>query len=216
MTRLVWHHGSMARELSDYHQRVADENRAAIVSAAAEQFLRHGYDGTALARIAEDAGVSKATLFKQFPTKDLLFEATVVAVGQPNTPVTDPPAGDLRGGLLAIGTTYADVLAEPRTADVVRLLIAEGPRVVELGERDFDFGALPVIESLRRYLHLEQDAGGIVAGADLGAAAEQFLGMIASRTFWPRLVHPTWSIDAAGIHRVVEDAVETIVARYGQ
>jgi TetR/AcrR family transcriptional regulator, regulator of autoinduction and epiphytic fitness len=93
----------VSRELPEYHQRVADENRAAILAAATVLFVESGYDGTSLARVAERAGVSKATLFKQFPTKASLFEATVLAVGQaPGRVVTAPPPGDLRAGLLAL------------------------------------------------------------------------------------------------------------------
>jgi len=46
-------------------------------------------------------------------------------------------------------------------------------------------------------------------------AAAQFLGMIATAIFWPRLVHANWSIDEEETRRAVEEAVRTIVARYG-
>lgn len=110
--------GVMSRELPEYHQRVADENRTAILTAATALFVERGYDRTSLARVAERAGVSKATLFKQFPTKASLFEATVLALGQaPDKAVTDPPRRDLHAGLLALGWEYAELLMHPRTAD---------------------------------------------------------------------------------------------------
>ncbi|MGZ8690755.1 MAG: helix-turn-helix domain-containing protein, partial [Aeromicrobium sp.] len=65
----------MPRELPEYHRHVADKNRTAILAAATDLFLELGYDRTSLARVADRAGVSKATLFKQFPTKAELFEA---------------------------------------------------------------------------------------------------------------------------------------------
>lgn len=205
----------MSRDLPEYHQRVADQNRTAILTAATDLFLERGYDRTSLARVAERAGVSKATLFKQFPTKASLFEATVLSVGQaPGTAVAVPPTGDLRAGLLALGSEYAGLLAQPRTADLIRLLIAEGHRFPELRERTFDFGTLPVLDALDRYLRAEQKAGAVKAGAP-ETAAVQLLGMIASATFWPRLVHAVWSIDEDETRRAVEEAVDTIVARYG-
>ncbi|WP_164700747.1 TetR/AcrR family transcriptional regulator [Modestobacter sp. KNN46-3] len=205
----------MTRELPEYHQRVADENRAAVLAAAEALFLESGYDRTSLARVAERAGVSKATLFKQFPTKALLFEATVLAVGQtPGGSVPVPSAGDLHAGLLALGRAYAEVLVQPRTADLLRLLIAEAPRFPELGERTFDFGTLPALVSLGRYLRAEHEAG-LVTVDSPETAATQFLGMIASAVFWPRLVHATWSIDQDGVSRAVEEAVRTMVARLG-
>ena len=204
----------MTRELPEYHQRVAHGNRAAILAAAETLFLESGYDRTSLARVAESAGVSKATLFKQFPTKALLFEATVLAVGRtPGGVVTVPPTGDFHAGLLALGRAYADVLTRPRTADLIRLVIAEAPRFPELRERTFDFGTLPALAALGRYLRAEQDAG-LVTVESPEIAAAQFLGMIATAIFWPRLVHTTWSIDDEGIRRAIEEAVLTMVARH--
>ncbi|MBB3674705.1 TetR/AcrR family transcriptional regulator [Modestobacter versicolor] len=205
----------MTRELPEYHQRVADENRAAVLAAAEALFLESGYDRTSLARVAENAGVSRATLFKQFPTKALLFEATVLAVGQsPGGTVPVPPTGDLSAGLLALGRAYADVLLQPRTAGLIRLVIAEAPRFAELRERTFDFGTLPALAALGSYLRAEQDAGRAHMESP-GIASAQFLGMIASAVFWPRLVHAGWSITEEEQQRAVEEAVTTMVARYG-
>jgi TetR/AcrR family transcriptional regulator, regulator of autoinduction and epiphytic fitness len=205
----------MTRELPEYHQRVADQNRAAVLAAAEALFLESGYDRTSLARVAESAGVSKATLFKQFPTKASLFEATVLAVGQaPGGVVAVPPPGDLHAGLTALGWEYAKVLTRPRTADLIRLVIAEAPRFSELRERTFDFGTLPALVALGRYLRAEQDAR-LVTVDSPEIAATQFLGMIATAIFWPRLVHATWSIDEEGTRRAIEEAVRTMVARCG-
>jgi TetR/AcrR family transcriptional regulator, regulator of autoinduction and epiphytic fitness len=205
----------MTRELPEYHQRVADQNRAAVLAAAEALFLERGYDRTSLARVAESAGVSKATLFKQFPTKASLFEATVLAVGQaPGGVVAVPPPGDLHAGLTALGWEYAKVLTRPRTADLIRLVIAEAPRFSELRERTLDFGTLPALVALGRYLRAEQDAR-LVTVDSPEIAATQFLGMIATAIFWPRLVHATWSIDEEGTRRAIEEAVRTMVARCG-
>ena len=70
-----------------YHQRIAQEKRELILTAATALFLELGYDRTSLARIAERAGVSRATLFKQFPSKAALFDAIV----------TDAPYGVVHG-----------------------------------------------------------------------------------------------------------------------
>jgi TetR/AcrR family transcriptional regulator of autoinduction and epiphytic fitness len=204
----------MPRDLPEYHRRVVEENRAALLAAAEALFLENGYDRTSLARVARSAAVSKATLFKQFPTKASLFEATVLAVGQASgREVTDPPTGDLYAGFLALGWEYAKVLRHPHTADLIRLVIAEAPRFPELRERTFDFGTLPALAALSRYLRAEQDAG-LVTMDSPEIAAAQFLGMIATAIFWPRLVHANWSITEEEERRAVEEAVRTMVARY--
>jgi TetR/AcrR family transcriptional regulator of autoinduction and epiphytic fitness len=205
----------MPRELSAYHRQVAATNRVAILDAAAGLFLELGYDRTPLARVAERAGVSKATLFKQFPTKAELFEATVLAAGAaPDSELADPPTGDLHAGLVVLGLAYAELLSRPGMADLIRTLIAEAPRFPDLRERTFDFGTLPVLTALRRYLRAETDAGGATVD-DPDVAAPQFLGMIATVVFWPRLVHGNWSLSEEETVRVVDEAARTIVARYG-
>jgi hypothetical protein len=49
---------------------------------------------------------------------------------------------------------------------------------------------------------------------DLDIAATQFLGMIATVVFWPRLVHGNWSLTDEEQLRTVDEAARTIVARY--
>ncbi|WP_127794895.1 TetR/AcrR family transcriptional regulator [Agromyces sp. LHK192] len=205
----------MSRELPEYHRDVADRNRAAIIEAATALFLEHGYDRASLARVAERAEVSKATLFKQFPTKAALFEAVVLAVGDgPSRELPVPPPGDLGAGLLALGREYADLLLQPATGELLRLVIAEAHRFPELRERTYDFGTLPVIAALGHYLRAERDAGGVHVD-DPMTLSTQLLGMIASAVFWPRLVHPGWSLDDDEVDAVVREAVQTVVARYG-
>lgn len=204
----------MSRELSAYHRQVAATNRATIIGAATDLFLELGYDRTSLARVARSAGVSKATLFKQFPTKAELFEAVVLAAGdEPGDELGDPPPGDFGAGLIALGLAYAELLSRPRMADLVRTLIAESPRFPELRERTFDFGTLPALAALKRYFEAAKTAGSASVD-DPDMAAMQFLGMIATAVFWPRLVHGNWSLSEEETHQVIEEAARTIVARY--
>lgn len=204
----------MPRELSAYHRQVAAENRAAILDAAAGLFLELGYDRTPLARVADNAGVSKATLFKQFPTKAELFEATVLAAGAtPDSELLEPPADDFHAGLVSLGMAYAELLSRRRIADLIRAVIAESARFPELRQRTFDFGTLPVLRSLRRFFQ-EANAQGTANVSDLDVAAAQFLGMIATVTFWPRLVHGNWSLTDEEVLHTVDEAARTISARY--
>ncbi|KAB1905312.1 TetR/AcrR family transcriptional regulator [Micromonospora sp. AMSO1212t] len=199
---------------STYHQRVAQEKRALIVQAATELFLELGYDRASLARIADSAGVSKATLFKQFPTKAALFDAIVVDSWAEKDVADVPPAGDLTAGLTVLGRRYATLVSQPEMADLFRIVIAELPRFPELGKAHFSQGKLPYFESVRLYLLAEHDAGAADV-ADPEMAATQFLGMISNYLFWPGLLLPDWTVTPARASEVVEEAVRTMVARYG-
>lgn len=203
----------MTSTTSRYHQRVADEKRALIVRAATELFLELGYDRSSLARIAESAGVSKATLFKQFPTKAALFDAIVTESWTSADVLEVPETGDVSAGLTTIGQNYAALLTRPEMTDLFRIVIAELPRFPELARAQFAQGKMPWFESVRDYLLAEIEAGNaIVADADL--ATTQFLGMISNYLFWPRLLVPGWSVSSTRTTEVIAEAVTTMVTRY--
>ena len=51
------------------------ERRAQIIDAAIALFGRHGFKGTTTKALAQASGVSEATIFKHFPTKNDLYAA---------------------------------------------------------------------------------------------------------------------------------------------
>ncbi|MGW0248377.1 TetR/AcrR family transcriptional regulator [Nocardia goodfellowii] len=178
-------------------------------------FLNRGFDGTCLARIAEGAAVSKSPLFKQFPTKAALFEAIVTESWQrdPGGAVARPRAGDLRSGLTSRGHRYADLIGRRGMTALFRIVIAELPRFAELGRMQFQLGKLPYFTSVQHYLESEHGAGNADV-PDAESVANQFLGMIANYVLWPRMLLTDWNPTAADIRYAVEQAVETMLARY--
>ncbi|MFY1700549.1 TetR/AcrR family transcriptional regulator [Micromonospora sp. WMMA1923] len=174
----------MSRVVPTYHQRVAHEKRALIVTAETALFLELGYDRTSLARIAERSGVSRATLFKQFPSKAALFDAIVAESWSTADEVDPPPVGNVVDGLGIIGRRYAELLGRAQMTDLFRIVIAELPRFPELAHAQFSQGEMPYFESVRSYLLAEHEAG-TVRVEDVELAAQ-----------------------------VVDEAVRTIAARY--
>lgn len=56
-------------------QRRAEETRERILAAAQECFARYGYDGTGVAQVCEQAGVTKGAFYHHFPSKHAVFLA---------------------------------------------------------------------------------------------------------------------------------------------
>jgi AcrR family transcriptional regulator len=56
-------------------QEAAQRRRATVVESASRLFVREGFSGTTIARIAEDAGVSEETVYKAFGNKVALVRA---------------------------------------------------------------------------------------------------------------------------------------------
>lgn len=204
--------------VSTYHQQMAQQKRSAIMESATMLFAEHGYDGASLAKIAAGAGVSKATLFKQFPTKAELFEAMVTEFWTPQEPVQQSvaaPPGDVRGELVALGRRYVALLSRPGMAELFRIVIAEAPRFPELARANFELGKQPFWVSVRDYLRAE-DRNGTLDVAHPDIAATQYLGMIADNVFWPRLLLVDWNPSRRTMHHVVDEAVATMIARYAR
>lgn len=58
--------------------RPSAERRVEIIAAAQAEFVRANFSGARTREIAEAAGVNQATLFKLFPSKEVLFEEAVM------------------------------------------------------------------------------------------------------------------------------------------
>jgi AcrR family transcriptional regulator len=54
-----------------------DERRRRLLDLGADLFARHPYDELSMARIAREAGISKALLYHYFPSKQAYFAATL-------------------------------------------------------------------------------------------------------------------------------------------
>ena len=196
-----------------YHQQVAQQKRGAILDAASQLFLELGYDRTSLAKIAERADVSRATLFKQFPSKASLFDDMVRQSWRTDDDdLITPPTGDVQAGLVEIGTQYAALISTREMADLFRIVISELPRFPELAGAQFSLGKMPYFQRVRDYLESEV-AAGTATVADLDLTSTQFLGMIANYLLWPKLLIPGWSVTPERRATVVTEAAMTTAAR---
>ena len=65
-------------------QARALQTRRAIVRAAADVFVKHGYSGASLSEIAHQAGVTKGALYFHFPSKTALASAMVLTQNEAN------------------------------------------------------------------------------------------------------------------------------------
>jgi AcrR family transcriptional regulator len=60
-----------------YSRLDVDERRRRLLELGADLFARHAYDELTMARIAREAGISKALLYHYFPGKQAYFAATL-------------------------------------------------------------------------------------------------------------------------------------------
>ena len=202
--------------IEHYRETLSSQKRDAAAAAAADLFLRQGYDRTTLVQVAKAANISTGTLFKHFPSKAALFGAIMAQMWEadPALDVPLPAAGNPAEGLRAIGRDYAAKLRPPQTEPFFRVIIDETPRFPELGRALFEMGKVPYLHRLHAYLDVEV-AAGTLAIRDVATAGQQFFGMVNGAIFWPRLLATDLTVPDAEVERVIEEAVLTMLARYG-
>jgi TetR/AcrR family transcriptional regulator, mexJK operon transcriptional repressor len=158
---------------------LSDAKRLQIMTAARRVFLPDGFDGASMQRITELSGVSKATVYNHFPSKELLFEA--VMLDQVRT--LREKAFALRGRserpeeiLFELGVSLVRGILQPQAMKISRHLMSESWRFPNLGRAFMDEGPNRGAELLADYLrHLS--AQGLLKIDDPLLAAQQFLAL---------------------------------------
>jgi AcrR family transcriptional regulator len=102
----------------------SEKARKAVLDAAAELLLERGLSAVSMDAVAERAGVSKATIYRWWPTKealalDALYTEWAAAAPAPRD------TGSLRGDLLALLLPWAKLVGSRPFARVIAALITE-------------------------------------------------------------------------------------------
>ncbi|MGU7782261.1 TetR/AcrR family transcriptional regulator [Burkholderia sp. PU8-34] len=197
------------------HQRLTDRKRAAIVSAAIEEFLAAGYDATSMDRIAARADVSKRTVYNHFPSKEALFAAILrqlwdaTHTGNAPTYRGDVP---LREQLVELLARKLRLLNDDAFLALARVAIATGihsperarDMVERLGEREED-----VTVWIRAAA-----AAGRLAVPDPAFASQQLQGVVKAFAFWPQVTMGQPPLGEKAQRQVAESAADMFLAYY--
>ncbi|MGP3533657.1 TetR/AcrR family transcriptional regulator [Microbacterium sp. RD1] len=115
--------------------RIYARKTAAILEAAEGLFLRRGYAATSMVDVAEEAGVSKQTLYSNFAGKRELFAAVIGRRSAVEFEVPDEvfSSGDLRGILVELGVVFLRHIYSPGQIELFQTVVAESRQFPELG-----------------------------------------------------------------------------------
>jgi len=162
----------------------AQAKRDAILAAAQEFFIRHGFGSTSMDAIAVAANVSKQTLYRYYQHKEALFIATMQHMVFEHTMMTlfaelrETPMESLpqlEHALLTWAQVALENIMQPDYVALVRVLIAELPRFPSLGP--LFFSVLPQEgSSVLRALLESAAAHGVIKARDLDATIQLFVG----------------------------------------
>lgn len=191
--------------------------RSAILDAAQECFLEHGFASTSMDMVAATAGVSKATIYAHFQSKDELFGAIICrrcddhAAGLGALSVDD--SLDARATLTALAGKLMGMLTQPQVLGIYRMVIAESPRHPDLARIYFDAGPLRGKERLVEILDALVKRG-VLAIPDTWQAMDQFVGMLRGEAFNRALLGLPPS-ERTDLDHTIAGAVEVMLKAYG-
>ena len=170
------------------HERtvaVDSPKRRQVLEAATALFMAHGYGAVSMDAVARAAGVSKATLYAYFASKDELFGQLMherAKSKQIDESLLVPGLGGLREALETLGRKLVRYMLHEQTLAIYRIAIGEGHRFPELGRAFHASGPKRGCDWLRGWVSRQQDAG-LLRPADPAVAAEQLISLLRSDLF---------------------------------
>jgi AcrR family transcriptional regulator len=112
----------------------ADE---AILQAAIDDFVDHGWDGLTIEGVAARAGVGKTTIYRRYQCRIDLLLAAARRLAEERAPV--PDTGGLRSDLVALVDAWLHMVATTRTGQAIPMMVAATAKHPELAVPFRDF-----------------------------------------------------------------------------
>jgi AcrR family transcriptional regulator len=185
----------------------SERARLAILEAAAELLLDRGLSAVSMDAVAERAGVSKATIYRWWPTKETLALDALFNEWQAATPTTRD-TGSLRGDLLALMRPWARLAGSRPYGRVIAALITEAQTdpgfAAEYRARFVEPRRGQAREVFRRAI----DRGEIPADTKIEVALDMLYGPL-----YHRLLHGHAPLNDRFVRDVVDGALNGIVRR---
>lgn len=195
---------------------LASPKRQAIEQAATRVFLRDGYAGTSVDTIAREAGVSKATLYSHFRSKEQLFGSIICQ--QCGQFVVEAQTSEAFGAgpdliLRKLGQRFLKNILSPHVLALFRVVAGEAHRFPALGRTIYEAGPAPARVALAGYFR-ELTRKGRLQVKHPEIAADQFFGALLGGIHFRQLLAVEKAPTARMIDAWVEVAVETFLAAH--
>ncbi|MCD0450920.1 TetR/AcrR family transcriptional regulator [Actinocorallia sp. API 0066] len=196
------------------------DKRQAIVDAAFRVFARQGYEQASVQDIAEEAGVSKQTVYNHFQDKQAVFSAAMAATADAvladNLAAVErlrDPGPDLRAALNETAFGLLKICCDPRSSALRSLTYAQltrFPDLLEVVQGRLASGLGPAMADRLARLAL----AGELRPCDPERAAEQFLALLTAPVE-TRSRMGTRKLPEDDVKAVAEAAVDTFLRAYG-
>src|SRR4051812_5525337 len=187
----------------------AAERRAAIIEAALDEFTARGFAATRLDDIAKRAGVAKGTIYLHFKDKESMFEelirtALVPLIGRLHAP--PPTGGSVRDAVEGFARTFIREVAATRRGDIIRLIVAEGPRFPAIADFYYREVVSRGLAGMRALIELGVTRGEIRQG-NLARFPQILVAPAIIAVIWQGLFSKHAPLDAIEMFRVHLDLI---------
>jgi AcrR family transcriptional regulator len=182
----------------------SEATRQAILAAARELLLEHGLDAVSMDALAQRAGASKATIYRWWPSKELLALDALFSQWDPGAPQV-PDTGSLAGDLLALVRPWARQLAKKRYGRIIAALVSSAQNDPIFAEEYRTRFVQPRREPARTILARAGGRGEIPADVDLEAVLDLLYG-----PFYLRILHGHAPVDERFARTIVGYVVAAV------
>jgi len=194
----------------------AGSKAESILAAAKRAFLAAGFEAVSMDAIAREAGVSKATVYAHFGSKEELFGAVIE--GECERYFASFSAGeldprDIRASLTVLGRRFLELVLSPDGIALHRIITGEVTRFPALGEIFWRAGPERQRVQIEGFLR-SAAACGALAFEDARSAAEQFLSLARGEIQLRQLLHLAPEAGPNEIEVAVGAAVDTFVRAF--
>jgi AcrR family transcriptional regulator len=181
----------------------SEQARRAILEAASELLVAQGLAAVSVATVAARAGVSKATIYRRWHTKELLaLDALFHAWADARPPAR--ATGQLHADLLSLLRPWVELLRKRPYGHLVASLLAEAQTNAGFAEQYWLRLVGPRREEARALINraIEREPA---AGTDFELALDLLYGPI-----YHRLFHGHAPLDEPFLHALVDSAVAVL------
>lgn len=206
----------MSTTSSAWKKDCSSPKQRSIAEAATRLFMAEGYASVSMDAIARAAGVSKATLYAYFASKERLFAGLVgeaCALSGPSSVPLPDSVTDVRATLTDLARRALRFMLEEQSLAIYRVVIAESARFPELGRAYYEHGPAVGRRVLAAWLERQMDAGKL-RRRDPEVAAEQFGGLLHTHLHLRALLGIGPAATAAEIDAATAAIVETFLSAY--
>ncbi|MBV9386747.1 MAG: TetR/AcrR family transcriptional regulator [Chroococcidiopsidaceae cyanobacterium CP_BM_ER_R8_30] len=180
--------GSLPSGKSESAKAAALLKREQILQRATRVFLQHGYAGTSMDRVANEAGVSKQTIYSHFQDKKGLFTALLerVTLRQLRAEFgSEPFQGEPDILLRRIAHGYLKKMDDREFIDLLRVVVAESARFPELAQLYTRTVIQPICQGLVSYFKSHPKFN----NSDAEAIAQVFYGSLSAFILSQKLLY---------------------------